>query len=128
MGGRDLSSSSVSMLNRFMEDSGMTDLGFSGSKYTQYKELNGRVVMKETLDRAICNIEWKMLFNEASIQNLPIVCSDHGPILVKLVARYKIRKKAFRFEKMWVTDDDFLEVVSRNWSNSINTSLHGNLE
>jgi hypothetical protein len=55
----------------------------------------------ERLDRVVTNSRWLRLFPFASLNNLPIHGSDHGPICLSLNPRIHTKKKKFKLEAMW---------------------------
>lgn len=65
-----------------IDDMGLIDLGFTGPKYTwsRGKTIENRKCAR--LDRALCNVEWRMLFPEATMKHLLTFNSDHCPLLV----------------------------------------------
>lgn len=62
-----------------IKDNGLMDLGFVGEKYT-WEKSRGRVNwMRERLDRAFANHEWRELFLDAEMRVLEVTTSDHLP-------------------------------------------------
>ncbi|XVF24392.1 hypothetical protein REPUB_Repub13aG0124000 [Reevesia pubescens] len=81
------------------------------------------------LDRAVANQMWIDLFPEISSAVLPRTHSDHHPISVKckMVAKDMSNGKQFRFENVWMTHEDFLDVVKASWNNgSVDLALETN--
>jgi hypothetical protein len=60
-----------------LSDCELHDMGYSGDKFTWR-----RADVRERLDRAVCNSEWKGLFPLASVSNEPHYRSDHRPVMV----------------------------------------------
>lgn len=85
------------------------DMGFIGSKFTW---TNNRI--KERLDRAFCNDDWRVLFPEAFVQHLPRFKSDHYPIIIQLFSNTSLNRLAcpFRFQAMWLQHADFSNFVT----------------
>lgn len=46
----------------------------------------GADFIKERLDRALCNLDWRLTFLEVEVFALPVVGSDHNPLLLNTVA------------------------------------------
>ncbi|XP_019177850.1 PREDICTED: uncharacterized protein LOC109173044 [Ipomoea nil] len=67
---------------------GLIDLGFSGPKFTWMRGLNSPNFKGARLDRALCNIEWRLRFSEAE----------------------------FRFNAAWCSHPDYQNCVLRNWN------------
>lgn len=59
----------------------LLDLGAIGPKFSWTNKRHGWAHVKERLDRAIGNIEWRMKFFEANFYILSAGGSDHFPIL-----------------------------------------------
>ncbi|GKV52270.1 hypothetical protein SLEP1_g58858, partial [Rubroshorea leprosula] len=88
-----------------------------GCKYTWCRTQNGRVILRERLDRALFNMEAKQRFLGAKLFTLPRTCSDHHPILLCLdtAAAQVPTTKPQRFEAAWLTRDGFERVFSQAW-------------
>ncbi|XP_034217323.1 uncharacterized protein LOC117628881 [Prunus dulcis] len=98
----------------------MIDLGFSGRKFTWN---NKRVF--ERLDRAICNLEWRRLFAEATVRHLPRTMSDHNPIKICLTSCFSASPalRPFRFEAMWLHHEKFNDFISEAWGPGDGTAV-----
>ncbi|XP_057746431.1 uncharacterized protein LOC130965690 [Arachis stenosperma] len=59
-----------------ISNSGLVDLGYSGWPFT-WKIRNHA----ERLDRGLSNLEWQISFPEAYVKHLPMLKSDHSPIV-----------------------------------------------
>lgn len=57
------------------------DLGFSGPYFALSNKMKGLTHVKERLDKAIGNIEWRLRFPEGSFSTLTVGGSDHSLIL-----------------------------------------------
>lgn len=102
------------------------DIGCSGDIFTFSNRRKGSLETKVTLDRVVSNGEWRMLFPHASVRNGFANTSDHKPIILYLKERMtrNIARKAFRFESMWIRDNNFQQVVENAW-NMTNMSESG---
>ncbi|KAL4320218.1 hypothetical protein GQ457_18G015180 [Hibiscus cannabinus] len=63
--------------NDFLFDSGLLDMGFSGSKFT-WRRGN----LYHRLDRCLSNSDWVSAFPTSEVHHIPKISSDHGPILL----------------------------------------------
>lgn len=99
---------------------GLLDLGFSGPPYTWAKKCNGRTVLRERIDKALSNIQWKNLFPNTTVVHLPHTHSDHRPILLITNPHTSSQHSPppFRFQRMWLTHSDLPSIIHQNWSNS----------
>ncbi|GLT30193.1 hypothetical protein SLA2020_050080 [Shorea laevis] len=88
-----------------------------GCKFTWVRKQNGRVVLRERLDRALFNFLALESFTDAKVINLPRLCSDHHPVLLcldtPLLASGLV--KPIRFEAAWLTHDAFKQVFTEAW-------------
>ena len=69
----------------------------------------------ERLDRAFGSVEWVDQYPFYSLKNLPIIRSNHGPILLDLGVQTPFRKRPSRFELMWLTHAGCKEMVHHAW-------------
>lgn len=96
------------------------DLGYKGNKYTwlnkRYKSRNALIF--ERLDRFMATDELISSYPDAQSTHLPCTHSDHCPLLLSIFKDDPIlHKKFFRFEKIWTTYPDFINMVSNIWEN-----------
>ena len=83
-----------------MENWKMMDLGSVGPAFTWINKRKGLAHVKEILDKAIGNIEWRNLFSEAIFSVLTAGGSDHAPILFLGSPKSSFLPKPFRFHSM----------------------------
>lgn len=103
---------------------GLLDLGFNGPAYTWTNKRYVSMPTYERIDRVLANAEWCALFPNANVYNLPIIWSDHAPILTVLHSKYKKPSYTFKFENWWLLEDDFHDTAMKAWYNSVNQSFH----
>jgi hypothetical protein len=70
------------------------------------------------IDRIFCNIEFEGKISLATAKALPRAPSDHVPILWEWQDQKK-RKPGFKFEKWWLLQEGFKELVHKIWSTPI---------
>jgi len=91
----------VRHINNFcshVKQCGFIDLGYSGPAYTWTNKLFTTNPTYERLDRCLRNAEWCVAFPSTTIYHLPMLHSDHAPILAALNStRYKTNRP-FHFE------------------------------
>lgn len=61
---------------------GLMDLGYTGPRFTWMRGCGSPTFKAARLDRALCNIDWRIRFLDAEVLHLPIVNSDHALLLV----------------------------------------------
>lgn len=57
-----------------------------------------------------------MFFQQYALRNLPIISSDHGPIILDFEFLQPYRRRPFRFERMCVSHPTCENVNERAWS------------
>ncbi|KAH7835784.1 hypothetical protein Vadar_029843 [Vaccinium darrowii] len=115
-GGRLVNCNRMEIFNNFISDSGLIDLDFNGINYTWSNKRAGDNSIRERIDKALANTEWRLKFPYAQVFHEPICGSDHAPIVLNCYVPLKNVKKVFKFESMWTTSPDCHEVISNNWS------------
>ncbi|GAU39458.1 hypothetical protein TSUD_158890 [Trifolium subterraneum] len=97
-------------------DCDLTDIQLNGYPYTWIKSRGTSHVIEERLDRAMANSSWLSLFPDAKLLNLLASHSDHSPILLQNSPMIRNgRTYSFRFENIWLKEDDVEEVVEDGW-------------
>lgn len=106
-------------------EEGLLDMGYSGHAFT-WTRGNDRDTWKAArLDRALCDMSWRLRFKEATVEHLPRVGSDHCPILLRTSAgKNHSRTLPFRFQTAWLTHPKFEDEVKRCWKNTNNLATN----
>ncbi|KAK7829332.1 hypothetical protein CFP56_029493 [Quercus suber] len=102
-------------LQRVLMDLQLCDLSASGLRFTWMNKREDEDFVIERLDRAFGNVEWVNKYPFYSLRNLPIVKSNHGPIILDLEFQTPFRKRPFRFELLWLTYAGCKEMVHLAW-------------
>ncbi len=114
-GGRSFVESSKEELRNFLGNCNLIDLGFKGNSFTWTNKRMGRDNIKERLDRAVANVEWKRLFPKATIKHLPMLSSNHAPLVINSHEDIPNGPKPFRFEEAWTRDSNCSMVIKKSW-------------
>ncbi|KAF4398923.1 hypothetical protein G4B88_023517, partial [Cannabis sativa] len=77
-------------------------------------------MVKERLDRVLSNPEWLSLFPSGRVQNLPMVASDHSPLLVDTAPLFSKGCHPFRFYEAWFNDISSFDIINAAWKGSGN--------
>ena len=98
----------VSIIN----DCNFIDLGFNGPWYTWQRNR-----LKERLDRALSNLDWRIKFAHASVTHLNKLKSDHSPLLLSLLENSapNRRRRPFRMLASWFSHPNFEATVRNCW-------------
>lgn len=123
-GGRIRSESSLSAFQEFVFDGKLIDIGFKGSRFTWANNQLGNHLIKERLDRGLCNVCWRSLPPNGIVKHLDFVGSDHCPILLCFNPSEKKTPWSFKFESMWTSHEEYKVVVCDNWGVKNDTSLN----
>lgn len=79
---------------------------------------SGDDLVKERLDRALCNLDWRLNFPKAEVFAIPAVGSDHSPLILTFVAIPCRRHRSFIFESFWTQDPDCHEIIAQSWNSA----------
>jgi len=101
-----------------LEDGGLSDLGFSGPKFTWCNGRSGEEFTRERLDRALANQAWTAIYNVVKVNVLHRCSSDHHPLLVDFSHSQDVRwgkSKLFKYEASWAKQQGHQEVINKVW-------------
>lgn len=131
VGGLPFASSSSHDLASELNNLGLIDLGFNGNPFTWNNKRTGLRNIQQRIDRGVANSDWLTLFPHASITHLPIISSDHAPLLLN-TSTDNHNPKPFRFEDMWLDDKACFDIVHQGWnipvSGSPSFKLHSKIK
>lgn len=68
----------------FLDSCSLMDLDSKCCKFTWTNNREGADLVKKRLDRALCNWPWRIQFPSAKVFALPVIGSDHSPLLLTL--------------------------------------------
>lgn len=119
MGGREHPRRFLNGFRETLQDCELLDLGFVGPKYTWEKSRGKENWVQERLDRGLATQQWRNLFPTAEVRVLEVATSDHLPLHLHLKKQIYVQKrKRFRFENVWVKDQDCLNLVKTSWEHT----------
>lgn len=111
-GGRKQPIGLLTGFRKAINDCGLVDLGFVGEKFTWEKSQGKTDWVQERLDRELANQGWCELFPQAELKVWDVSTSDHLPIFLQLHKQvYVTRRKRFKFENVWLREDDCRQIV-----------------
>jgi hypothetical protein len=102
---------------------GLFDLGYDGPSYTWSNKRFTSTPTYERLDRCLANAEWCRAFPTTTVLHLPMMYSDHAPILLLPTSQRQRPRKPFRFENWWLMEEDFQQIAQQSWHISAHRSL-----
>jgi hypothetical protein len=68
------------------------------------------------IDRVFVITDWEAAFPLARVKALERPPSDHNPLLINLGVNTHFGKKKFRFEKWWLENENFKDLVIKAWN------------
>lgn len=101
---------------------GFMDLGYNGPAYTWRNRRYTSNPTLERLDRCLVNEEWCGIYPSSNVFNLPIIFSDHAPIILSTETQCQNPRRSFKFESWWLMEKDFH--AHNIWIGSSNKSFH----
>jgi hypothetical protein len=102
-----------------LEKCNLSDLGYSGAKFTWTNCQPDGNFIKVRLDWAVANTQWCSKFKEASVQVLAGRSSDHKPLQLLLDANLQVNgknRRGFKFELNWTLEEDYQQVIEEAWN------------
>ncbi|KAJ4847307.1 hypothetical protein Tsubulata_045084 [Turnera subulata] len=109
-GGATIQLNRLARFRDWMEECGITDLGFKGPRFTWF-----RGMIRRRLDRMLANDSWRARFEDASVFHLLRVKSDHRPLLLRESNNNQGlgSTRPFRFQAAWLTHSQFSDLKPR---------------
>ena len=104
-------------------ESGLSDLGYRGSRYTWNNGRDDAGFTKARLDHVLANRDWCSTFSNVVVRALAARSFDHKPLLIEVGQVLKSsRPGIFRFEASWVLEHDFQNIVGTAWDSDTHAS------
>ncbi|KAL2899415.1 hypothetical protein RDABS01_024497 [Bienertia sinuspersici] len=112
-----------------VDECSLRDLGYSGNIFTWRRGNSPATIIRERLDRFMATPLWCSLFPEATVVNLHIQNSDHGPIILKEKEGHgkSSRRRRTRFESLWLTNEGCEDVIREAWKESWSMMMDGRI-
>ena len=109
--GEPVSSYEVSDFRTCCSMLGLSDLNFTGCKFTW---TNGKIWSK--IDRVLVNPYWSSLQRSVHVHfSTPGAFSDHSPIAVRIGPLHQRNRASFKFFNMWVEHQDYKSLLLQKW-------------
>lgn len=99
----------------------LLELPFHGSRFTWSSNRMNEECILERSDRGYSTSQWKNLYPEASIVNLPILVSDHAPILLDTQPATNKKCRTLKVDAWCLDFQQVAEIIKKGW----NTSMDG---
>ena len=95
-----------------------------GLSHTWMNKRQAEHFVMEKLDHAFRSLDWLEASPHSLVRNLPIICSDHGPILLDTKCRPPFKHSPFRFEWMWTIHPECARLIHETWNTSTYSGSH----
>lgn len=106
-----------------IKNCGFFDIGYSGPAYTWRNRQHTSNPIYQRLDRCLINSDWCAVYPNTKVLNLPIILSDHAPILISTDGHFQKPKQSFKFENWWLMEDDFQDHARAAWTANRHSSF-----
>lgn len=97
-------------------DCAFIDLIPSGNWFSWSNNREGIDAVWERLDRTFVNSTWVSTFPRTSVFCLPVIKSDHSPLLISTCNEIPRRSRPMKFEAMWLVGNACSTVVENAWN------------
>ena len=101
----------------------LQDIPFSGPRFTWTNNRDEAQLIMERLDRGYASTAWLQLFPQTMIRNLPIIHSDHGPILLQATPTSTSARRPYQLENWCLRFNEVCLMVKEVWDLYIAGSL-----
>uniref|UniRef100_A0A803PNH7 Reverse transcriptase domain-containing protein n=1 Tax=Cannabis sativa TaxID=3483 RepID=A0A803PNH7_CANSA len=110
---------------------------FEGDPFTWIKNRSGVSTIKSRLDWCFVNHHWENQFQAPGVNHLDYFSSDHRAISASFAPlnsriQHNQRRSRFRFEKLWLSDDQCKDIIAASWKSLTNSNpisvVLGNLD
>lgn len=112
---------SADLFRDFLNITGLMDMELKGCAYTWISNPRDGVVIREKLDRVLVNWPWRQVHPNAASLALPIISSDHSPIVLQPFPNQR-SGRSFNFELFWAEHEECFGVVEKKWNQGIEDS------
>ena len=110
LGGAMHNHNQMQLFQNVTDECDFLDLGFIGKKFTWSRHFAKGHSIWESLDSDFATNSWFLRFLGTCVQHLHCDSSDHYPFLINPIGlETPQRKKLFRFQEMWLLDNQCME-------------------
>ncbi|PWA65154.1 hypothetical protein CTI12_AA306500 [Artemisia annua] len=117
-GGSSNISGRIEEFQEFMYSAELFEIPSKGLAYTWDNKRIDWANVRERIDQALGNDLLLEAFPYQSLTHLPLIGSDHSPLLYQTCSGHKKKRKKFKFESMWTLENSCEDVIGDSWSTS----------
>lgn len=100
------------LFREFMNGTRLMDFDLKGCKFTWANNPRNGVETREKTDRVLANWPWRVLYPHATALALPMISSDHSPIIFQPWPK-ESSGNSFKFEAIWEDHANCNEVIQQ---------------
>ncbi|XP_010423683.1 PREDICTED: uncharacterized protein LOC104708756 [Camelina sativa] len=126
-GGKLRHPSSFLAFNGMIRDCGFLDFPYIGDCLS-WRGWRDKKPIRCRLDRALGNDDWHDLFPDTVTEYLPMIASDHKPLVVNIGAKRPRGNRSFMFDRRWIGKAGLMDAIASGWDGDLdqvsNTFIH----
>ena len=122
-GGNISFSESMQDFQNFVNSNALMDIHLRRFSYTWSNRRLGDGHIQICLDRVLISQESLSSFGDSSLSALPKIGSDHNPLVWEVQKEVRLFKSPFRFELMWLSQEDLQDKIKFWGSKSFEGSI-----
>ncbi|XP_010480635.1 PREDICTED: uncharacterized protein LOC104759400 [Camelina sativa] len=103
-----------SLLMEMIQDCGFVEFPYLGN-YLSWRGWRDKKPIRCRLDRALGNADWHDLFPDTVTEYMPMIASDHAPLVATLGAKQPRGRRGFMFDRRWVGKEGLMDAISAGW-------------
>ena len=117
--GRPMSINKSLFFKECLDKCNMVDLGFNGQRFTWTNKRDANCFIQERIDRFFMNLSWCLFYPKVRVSHLTRCHLDHYPVIIETNPRRAIHlNRPFKFQRFWLLDPSFPNVVNKVWKYS----------
>ncbi|XVE61300.1 hypothetical protein DITRI_Ditri06bG0028900 [Diplodiscus trichospermus] len=109
-GGKIRAEWKMGVFKQLVEDCELIDLKSQGQNFTWMNKREEGCI-REKIDRVLANLSWVEMYPRAQVVNLPIIRSDHSPVLIDVDFRDIKASRQFKFEIIWTEREECGQII-----------------
>lgn len=110
----------VVQFSKWKLECALMDIDFQWALYTWSNNREGNNCIWERLDRAYATDEWRSTFPNAVIWNMPILLSDHNPIVLECEPSGGKKRRPYKLDQWCLKVEQAQETITREWDSEWN--------
>ncbi|XP_010484898.1 PREDICTED: uncharacterized protein LOC104763186 [Camelina sativa] len=113
-GGKLRHAASFRSFNGMIQDCGLLEFPYLGD-YLSWRGWHDKKPIRCRLDRALGTEDWHDQFPDTVTDYLPMIASDHKPLVVSIGVKRPRGQRCFMFDRRWIGKTGLMGVISEGW-------------